>query len=392
VELPPGLTQIIVVVRRYGGQMPLDILESQVKKRMEELWQNVHNRSENVEFREYIEVKVVALPDKESDKFQEKVKELRKLLASCTSELSAKVPASSFSHSSKLLWEQIKQNRRLDIPSHKVIVATVFCSRIVEEALKSFYYQKKYEALQGEESPRGFKEASDTLLDSVISTYDQEAKMYDDGVRDRERERLSQEIKKILTVHAKKLIIKMREKKSEQFQHEFAMNMNSMEENVEPSFYDTWIESCAKEFMNSCEELKEFDADFFHDKCKDLQSELHIYIRSKLLRLTEERARKELELAQQRNDKNVQDLCKKLEETMIDRQHMDEIMKLEKEKQEEEKRKATEEVEREYKNIVDVKEMEIIRLQRELEEAHARPAFSLGLGNILRKLMDYFTT
>jgi len=193
-------------------------------------------------------------------------------------------------------------------------------------------------------------------------------------------------------VHAKKLIIKMREKKSEQFQHEFAMNMNSMEENVEPSFYDNWIESCAKEFMNSCEELKEFDADFFHDKCKDLQSELHIYIRSKLLRLTEERARKELELAQQRNDKNVQDLCKKLEETMIDRQHMDEIMKLEKEKQEEEKRKATEEVEREYKNIVDVKEMEIIRLQRELEEAHARPTFSLGLGNILRKLMDYFTT
>jgi len=77
---------------------------------------------------------------------------------------------------------------------------------------------------------------------------------------------------------------------------------------------------------------------------------------------------------------------------MIDRQHMDEIMKLEKEKQEEEKRKATEEVEREYKNIVDVKDMEIIRLQRELEEAHARPAFSLGLGNILRKLMDYFTT
>ena len=67
-------------------------------------------------------------------------------------------------------------------------------------------------------------------------------------------------------------------------------------------------------------------------------------------------------------------------------------MKLEKEKQEEEKRKATEEVEREYKNIVDVKDMEIIRLRRELEEAHGRPTFSLGLGNILRKLRDYFTT
>lgn len=30
-------------------------------------------------------------------------------------------------------------------------------------------------------------------------------------------------------------------------------------------------------------DLKEFDPDFFHDKCRDLQTELHSYIRSKLL-------------------------------------------------------------------------------------------------------------
>jgi len=65
----------------------------------------------------------------------------------------------------------------------------------------------------------------------------------------------------------------------------------------------------------------------------------------------EERARKEIELAQQRNDENVQYLIKKLEETMIHIQHMDEEMKREKEKQEQESRRATEDLEREYKKI-----------------------------------------
>lgn len=102
------------------------------------------------------------------------VKELRKLISKTTSELSAKVPASSFSHSSKLLWEQIRRNKRLDLPSHKVlhsafevsvlvrfysvymqllnsliaygqvIIATVFCNKIVEEALNSLYSDKVF--------------------------------------------------------------------------------------------------------------------------------------------------------------------------------------------------------------------------------------------------------
>ncbi|CAO2149746.1 unnamed protein product [Urochloa humidicola] len=389
-ELPQGSTQIIVVVRRCGGEIPMDILERQVKKRMEELWENVNNERENVLFKDYIEVKVIALPDKESDMFREKVKELRKILSNSTFELSAaKVPAASFSHSSNLLWEEIKQNRRLDIPSHKVVVATMFCNKIAEEARDSLYSHKEYDALKGERSPRGFKEKSDRLLDSIIATYDQETKMYDNIVREKERKRLLHEIKTALAVYAKKLITKKREDTSEQFQNDFAMILNNMEENVELSYYDSWIETCGKQFTDSCEDLKEFDTDFFHDKHKDLQSELHIYIRSKLLRLMEEHARKEIELARQGKDQNIHDLMKKLEETMADRQLMDEEMKRQKEKQEQESSKAIDELKREHQKEDAIKDKIIESLKRELQEKRARPTFSLT--NMLKTLMDFFT-
>ncbi|KAJ1276517.1 hypothetical protein BS78_05G219700 [Paspalum vaginatum] len=385
-ELPRGLTHIIIVVRRYDGEVPLDKLEGQVVDRMEELWEAVHKKKRDVKFRDYIEVKVVALPDKNSEDFQEKVKELRKVLCNCASELSAKVPASSFSHSSKLLWEQIKENKRLDLPSHQAIVATMYCNRISEEAINSLYSQKEYELIKAEKYPRDFKKMSDTLLDNIITMYDKETKMYMDDVRDKERGRLVNEIKKILTVHSKKLIMKIREKRSEQSQNEFGMILNSVEENVEPSHYDTFIDQWRKEFADMCEDLKEFDKDFFHEQGRDLERELHIYVRSQLLRIVEERARKQVEFAQQRNDKNVEEMMKKLDETVRSRQTMDEEMKREKEKQEEENRKATQELERQHQRTVAIKDNEISRLRHELEEAHSRPKFSLS--GLIDKISD----
>jgi hypothetical protein len=55
------------------------------------------------------------------------VKELRNLLSKSSlhhDHRSAKVPASSFSLSSKMLWDEIMQNKRLDLPSHKVLLDT----------------------------------------------------------------------------------------------------------------------------------------------------------------------------------------------------------------------------------------------------------------------------
>ncbi|CAL9062744.1 unnamed protein product, partial [Musa banksii] len=45
------------------------------------------------------------------------------------------VPASGFSFSAQQIWKVIKENRDLDLPAHKVMVATVRCEEIANENL-----------------------------------------------------------------------------------------------------------------------------------------------------------------------------------------------------------------------------------------------------------------
>ncbi|KAF3660311.1 hypothetical protein FXO38_12200 [Capsicum annuum] len=48
------------------------------------------------------------------------------------------VPASGFSFSSQQIWKIIKENKDLDLPAHKVMVATVCCEEIANEKYVSF--------------------------------------------------------------------------------------------------------------------------------------------------------------------------------------------------------------------------------------------------------------
>lgn len=52
--------------------------------------------------------------------------------------LAGDLPASGFSLSLQEIWEKIKKDRDLDIPSIKVMVATVSCEEIVNEKYSAF--------------------------------------------------------------------------------------------------------------------------------------------------------------------------------------------------------------------------------------------------------------
>nr|GMD25584.1 protein ROOT HAIR DEFECTIVE 3-like isoform X1 [Ipomoea batatas] len=50
----------------------------------------------------------------------------------------AVVPASGFSFSAQQIWRIIKENKDLDLPTHKVMVATVRCEEIFNEKYVAF--------------------------------------------------------------------------------------------------------------------------------------------------------------------------------------------------------------------------------------------------------------
>ncbi|XP_021827145.1 protein ROOT HAIR DEFECTIVE 3-like [Prunus avium] len=92
--------------------------------------------------------------------------------------LAGDLPASGFSLSLQEIWEKIKKDRDLDIPSIKVMVATVSCEEIANEKYSAFAanelvkraFQKLLE-LKRSSTLDKFKEAFDKALDGVIKGF-----------------------------------------------------------------------------------------------------------------------------------------------------------------------------------------------------------------------------
>ncbi|XP_025694996.1 protein ROOT HAIR DEFECTIVE 3 homolog 2 isoform X3 [Arachis hypogaea] len=103
------------------------------------------------------------------------------------------VPASGFSISAQNIWKVIRENKDLDLPAHKVMVATVRCEEIADEKFSRFCSDKVWLALEKavQQGPvRGFGEKLSSIIDAYLSQYDAEAMFFDEGVRNAKRQHL----------------------------------------------------------------------------------------------------------------------------------------------------------------------------------------------------------
>ncbi|KAG5395234.1 hypothetical protein IGI04_025197 [Brassica rapa subsp. trilocularis] len=100
------------------------------------------------------------------------------------------VPASGFSFSSQEIWKVIKENRDLDLPAHKVMVATVRCEEIANEKLHHLATDETWLELQKAAEDGlvpGFGRKLTSILEKYLSEYDAEAIYFDEGVRKEKR-------------------------------------------------------------------------------------------------------------------------------------------------------------------------------------------------------------
>ncbi|KAJ6417920.1 hypothetical protein OIU84_001327 [Salix udensis] len=96
-----------------------------------------------------MKVEITALPSYEFQEveFKEQVAQLRHQFvhSTCPGGLVGdrkKVKSASFSIYAEDIWKTIKENKDLDLPSIKVMVATFRCEAIAEEKLKCFTSNK----------------------------------------------------------------------------------------------------------------------------------------------------------------------------------------------------------------------------------------------------------
>jgi len=148
----PRKTTLLLVIRDKT-KTPLEYLIQSLKEDIRKIWDSVQKPEAYKEaaLSEFFNVEVTALSsyEEKEELFKEQVGQLRQRFyhsiepGGLAADRRGVVPASGFCLSAALqIWKVIRENKDLNLPAHKVMVATVRCEEIANEKLRHFFSDK----------------------------------------------------------------------------------------------------------------------------------------------------------------------------------------------------------------------------------------------------------
>ncbi|GLJ11016.1 hypothetical protein SUGI_0140450 [Cryptomeria japonica] len=198
----PRRTTLLFVIRDKT-KTPLEVLEPILREDIQKIWNSVPKPPKHREtpLSEFFNVEVTALSsyEEKEELFKEQVAFLRERFfnsitpGGLAGDRRAVVPASGFPFSIQQIWKIIKENRDLDLPAHKVMVATVRCEEIAKEKVDQLSIDegwRELEELVQSRPVKGFGRKLSTILDKYLSSYDAEVLYFDESVRTEKRQQL----------------------------------------------------------------------------------------------------------------------------------------------------------------------------------------------------------
>ncbi|KAL0341891.1 UNVERIFIED_CONTAM: protein ROOT HAIR defective [Sesamum calycinum] len=202
----PRKTTLMFVIRDKT-RTPLENLEPVLREDIQKIWDSVPKPEAHREtpLSEFFNVQVVALSsfEEKEEQFREQVASLRQRFfhsiapGGLAGDRRGVVPASGFSFSAEQIWKVIKENKDLDLPAHKVMVATVRCEEIANEKFSSFIGNEEWRELEETVETKpvpGFGKKLSSILEVCLSEYDAEATYFDEGVRSSKRKQLEEKL------------------------------------------------------------------------------------------------------------------------------------------------------------------------------------------------------
>ncbi|KAH7686487.1 RHD3/Sey1 protein [Dioscorea alata] len=202
----PRKTTLLFVIRDKT-RTPLENLEPVLREDIQKIWDSVPKPEVHKEtpLSEFFNVDVVALSsyEEKEEQFKEQVASLRQRFfhsiapGGLAGDRRGVVAASAFALSAEEIWKVIKENKDLDLPAHKVMVATVRCEEIANEKFVCLSADKEWqqleEAVENGIVP-GFGKKLSSILEKCLSGYDMEVIYFDEGVRNAKRQQLESKL------------------------------------------------------------------------------------------------------------------------------------------------------------------------------------------------------
>ncbi|XP_042024021.1 protein ROOT HAIR DEFECTIVE 3 homolog 1-like [Salvia splendens] len=234
----PRKTTLLFVIRDKT-RTPLENLEPVLREDIQKIWDSVPKPEAHREtpLSDFFNVQVVALSsfEEREDQFREQVADLRKRFhqsiapGGLAGDRRGVVPASGFSFSAQQIWKVIKENKDLDLPAHKVMVATVRCDEIANEKFSSFTENAEWRELEETvktELVRGFGKKLTSIIDVCIKEYDYEATFFDEGVRTAKRKQLEDKLLQLVQPAYQSMLGHIRTGTLDKFKESFNKALN----------------------------------------------------------------------------------------------------------------------------------------------------------------------
>ncbi|XP_052305077.1 protein ROOT HAIR DEFECTIVE 3 isoform X1 [Populus trichocarpa] len=246
----PRKTTLMFVIRDKT-RTPLENLEPVLREDIEKIWDSVPKPEalKETPLSEFFNVEVVALSsyEEKEEQFKEQVATLRQRFfhsiapGGLAGDRRGVVPASGFSFSAQEIWKVIKENKDLDLPAHKVMVATVRCEEIANEKCSIFAANEEW--CQMEEAVQsgpvsGFGKKLSAILNFTLSDinngfsnsrYDAEAIYFDGGVRSAKRKQLEENLLQLVQPAHQSMLGHIRSGTLENFKEAFEKALNAGE-------------------------------------------------------------------------------------------------------------------------------------------------------------------
>ncbi|KAL2337962.1 hypothetical protein Fmac_012408 [Flemingia macrophylla] len=261
----PRKTTLLFVIRDKT-RTPLENLEPVLREDIQKIWDSVPKPQAHKEtpLSEFFNVEVVALSsyEEKEELFREQVANLRQRFyhsiapGGLAGDRRGVVPASGFSFSAEHIWKVIKENKDLDLPAHKVMVATVRCEEIANEKYASFVANEDWcqveEAVQSGPIP-GFGKKLNSLLNTYLSEYDAEATYFDEVVRSSKQKQLQEKLFQLVQPAFQSALGHIRSGTLDKFKDVFDKALNGGEGFSVAA--NNCIASCKAQFDEACADV-----------------------------------------------------------------------------------------------------------------------------------------
>ncbi|CAL0335197.1 unnamed protein product [Lupinus luteus] len=287
----PRKTTLLFVIRDKT-RTPLENLEPVLREDIQKIWDSVPKPQAHMEtpLSEFFNVEVVALNsyEEKEEQFKEQVASLRQRFhhsiapGGLAGDRRGVVPASGFSFSSQQIWKVIKENKDLDLPAHKVMVATVRCEEIANEKYAAFAANEEWcqleETVQSGPIP-GFGKKLNSLLDVYLSEYDAEAIYFDEGVRSAKQKQLQEKLLQLVQPAFQSALAHVRSGTLDKFKETFDKALERGDGFSEAA--NNCNGSCMAEFDKACADVVVEQANWDTSKVREkLQRDIDAHVAS----------------------------------------------------------------------------------------------------------------